>query len=228
MAEQPSSLLAVLQARLDALEAVVNKNETTSHAELAAALEAHRQLHVAHDVAHVDYHTQTQTALERAASQARELAVIHAAAHEREHRMTHEAVEKAHDADIVRFEHLNEQAARSIEERSTFANKEATEDKLNALADRLSMVERTGQGSADRVALVNTTVNRVTALENEMISTRERLTAVMSNAARLDALEKAQAIDLGRDRGVALIWAVLIALGALVIGAVGLLLKFGG
>ncbi len=226
MTEHPA--LQVLQARIEALEAIVNKNETTAHAELAAALEAHRQLHVAHDVAHVDYHTQTQTALERAAAQARELAVIHASAHEREHKMTHEAVEKAHDADIVRFEHLNEAGARAIEERSTFANKEATEDKLNALADRLSALERVGQGSADRVALVNTTVNRVGALENELIAARERLTMVSSSAARLDALEKAQAIDLGRDRGVSLVWAVLIALAALVIGAVGLLLKFGG
>lgn len=226
MSPEPS--LQVLQARLEALEAVVGKNESTAHSELAAALEAHRQLHVAHDVAHVDYHTQTQTALERAAQQARELAVIHAQAHEREHRMTHEAVEKAHDADIVRFEHLNEAGARAIEERSTFANKEATEDKLNALADRLTALERLGQGSADRVALVNTTVNRVTAVEAELIAARERLNQVASSAARLDALEKAQAMGAGRDRGIGLVWAVLLALGALMIGLFGLFLKFGG
>lgn len=226
MAESSASL-PVLQSRIEALEAVVKKNESTAHSELAAALEAHRQLHVAHDVAHVDYHTQTQMALERAASQAKELAMIHAQAHEREHTMGNEAVEKAHEADTVRFEHLNEAGARAIEERSTFANKEATEDKLNTLADRLAVLERNAQGSADRVALVNTTVVRVTALEGEIIAARERLVQVGNHASRLDALEKAQAIEQGKDRGVALLWGVLLALGALIIGVVGLLFRFG-
>lgn len=137
-----------------------------------------------------------------------------------------EALGKSEAATEKRFDHVNEFRQSLADQTATLMSRTEATTRLQALADRMVIVEGYARSATERRAIVDTSVARITTLESLTLTLTERVAQTLTNAARIDAIEKIQDQMSGRERGVALSWAILIGAVAVTATVVGLLSRF--